>query len=409
MSICFESFKQAKRWFAGAVIAPLCVASVSAAPLTESMIMPKSDHSLLLDLERVGNRICAVGERGHVLFSDDQGEHWQQVKAPVSQMLTAVDFVDDHQGWAVGHDGNIIHTSDGGKTWVVQRNGLDAQAEMNQTAFHEAKQLINAIEKELAHRATIEAEGGELPPVPAELEKVDPYSGEIMSLEEALEEAKWQLENAREKLNKEEIAFPLMDIWFADSKHGWAVGAFGGFLKTADGGETWEDARKLLGNIDNYHLNAIGGTADGAIFVGGEAGYLMYSLDGGETWTQGDLGYDGTIFGIVTDATGQSNDVVITGLRGHTFISRDDGTSWEALHPGVDFSLASGRRQGDHLVLVGSGGSIAVSKDGGASFERYTLPARSSLSSVIMLDDSRLLMVGQGGIHHFDTNATAEQ
>ncbi len=42
------------------------------------------------------------------LVSDDGGKTWQQSSVPVSSDLTAVFFVDERKGWAVGHDGVIL-------------------------------------------------------------------------------------------------------------------------------------------------------------------------------------------------------------------------------------------------------------------------------------------------------------
>ena len=64
-----------------------------------------------------GQRLVAAGARGHVVYSDDLGASWQQAKVPVSADLTALHFVDARQGWAVGHEGVVLHTGDGGKTW----------------------------------------------------------------------------------------------------------------------------------------------------------------------------------------------------------------------------------------------------------------------------------------------------
>src|SRR6187551_1324135 len=82
-------------------------------------IEPLASSSLLLDLAVAGTRIVAVGERGHVMLSDDQGATWRQAKSvPTRTMLTAVYFADDEYGWAVGHDETILNTMDGGETWT---------------------------------------------------------------------------------------------------------------------------------------------------------------------------------------------------------------------------------------------------------------------------------------------------
>ena len=91
-------------------------------------IEPLAAGSLLLDLAVAGNRLVAVGERGHVLLSDDQGATWRQAKSvPTRVMLTAVFFVDAQYGWAVGHDETILNTVDGGETWTRSHFAPEAQ------------------------------------------------------------------------------------------------------------------------------------------------------------------------------------------------------------------------------------------------------------------------------------------
>ncbi len=93
-----------------------------------AQIAPLASESLLLDLATAGKRIVAVGERGHVLLSDDQGASWRQAKTvPTRVMLTAVFFIDANYGWAVGHDETIINTVDGGETWTRSHFAPEAQ------------------------------------------------------------------------------------------------------------------------------------------------------------------------------------------------------------------------------------------------------------------------------------------
>jgi photosystem II stability/assembly factor-like uncharacterized protein len=91
-------------------------------------VAPLAATSLLLDLAFAGNRVVAVGERGHVLLSDDHGVTWRQARSvPTRVMLTAVFFVDSEYGWAVGHDETILNTADGGETWTRSHFAPEAQ------------------------------------------------------------------------------------------------------------------------------------------------------------------------------------------------------------------------------------------------------------------------------------------
>ena len=55
-----------------------------------ALMLPKVPNSLLLDIAAAGNRLVAVGERGHILYSSDQGEHWVQAQVHTAVMLTLV-------------------------------------------------------------------------------------------------------------------------------------------------------------------------------------------------------------------------------------------------------------------------------------------------------------------------------
>lgn len=96
-------------------------AEAPAAPVKPrpSEIKPLTSKSLLLDIVNAGDRLFAVGDRGAVIASVD-GKEWAQVETPVRSPLTAVYFADAENGWAVGHDAAILHTADGGRSWVLQ-------------------------------------------------------------------------------------------------------------------------------------------------------------------------------------------------------------------------------------------------------------------------------------------------
>jgi photosystem II stability/assembly factor-like uncharacterized protein len=80
-----------------------------------------------------------VGAFGTMLSTTDGGRSWVKhslpwndliptiIKnaGPVAPNLNSVFFVSKTEGWVVGEFGLILHTEDGGKTWVSQRYGSD--------------------------------------------------------------------------------------------------------------------------------------------------------------------------------------------------------------------------------------------------------------------------------------------
>jgi photosystem II stability/assembly factor-like uncharacterized protein len=78
-----------------------------------------SSSSLLLDAAVAEDLIVVVGERGHILTSRDDGRTWRQASVPTRATLTGVFLHDDTLGWAVGHDGVILRTENGGDDWTL--------------------------------------------------------------------------------------------------------------------------------------------------------------------------------------------------------------------------------------------------------------------------------------------------
>ena len=103
---------------AGLAISPGARAQEAApAELEFSVRAPLASRSLLLDAVSADGLLVAVGERGHILLSEDQGQSWRQANVPTQATLTGVFFHDRNLGWAVGHDAIILRTKDGGENW----------------------------------------------------------------------------------------------------------------------------------------------------------------------------------------------------------------------------------------------------------------------------------------------------
>lgn len=61
---------------------------------------------------------------GMTLTGHAQDFIWTSQNSGVEVVLNDVYFTDNQNGWAVGNDGVIINTTDGGKTWTAQQSGV---------------------------------------------------------------------------------------------------------------------------------------------------------------------------------------------------------------------------------------------------------------------------------------------
>lgn len=89
--------------------------------------MASAQYSLTLDIAKAGERLVSVGERGHVMVSDDRGASWTQVDVPTRMQLNSIQFIDASIGYAVGEDEVILKTTDAGDSWHLQHEGSEAQ------------------------------------------------------------------------------------------------------------------------------------------------------------------------------------------------------------------------------------------------------------------------------------------
>ncbi|MEH6586547.1 MAG: YCF48-related protein [Halioglobus sp.] len=335
--------------------------------------MEKAASSMLLDIARAGQRLVAVGERGHILYSEDEGSRWVQAQVPTRVMLTRVFFIDDKYGWAVGHDGNMLHSSDGGVSWELQRDGVADQVGINEERAGRALGRVEELRLQLAV-------AGE---------------GQISDLQEALDEAEWALDNTRELLDETAYAPPLMDVWFSSPEQGWAAGGYGVLLHTANGGRNWADWSHKVDNPDELHLNGVIGDQLGSLYLASEWGTIFVSHNMGESWQPAESGYDGSFFGLVVNPN--SGGVYAYGLLGTIYRSADQGESWEEMNSGVSASLFGADSHDGSMIFVGQGGTATLTRDDGKTFAPLIQSQRDGLFGVTAWKDGKFMATGQGG------------
>lgn len=87
--------------------------------------MPAWLHDVVFSTD--GQRGVAVGWDGTVLATRDGGQSWEAQASATQVNLHGVAFsADGQRGWAVGRDGVVIATRDGGRNWRPQTSGTRA-------------------------------------------------------------------------------------------------------------------------------------------------------------------------------------------------------------------------------------------------------------------------------------------
>lgn len=307
--------------------------------------------SPLSGMARAGDRLVAVGQRGHILYSDDSGKHWQQASVPVSADLSAVNFPSALQGWAVGNDGVVLHSNDAGVTWHKQLDG---------------RQIGDLLVKHYSALATTEPGNEQWPLLAAE----------------------------GQRLTEQGADKPLLDVWFANDKLGYVVGVFNLILRTEDGGQSWTPFQDRTDNPQGFHLNAIASTGDG-VYIAGEQGLLLKWNDLDQRFLAVPTPYQGSFFGVV----GKPGEVVVYGLRGNVLRSTDGGQHWTALESGLHVSITAGFVDGNgHYRLFTQGGQMLVSQDSSAQLLLLPRPGPTPVTGATRATDGALVLVGSRGV-----------
>lgn len=357
----------ARRALLAHVMAALAVAPGAARAAARDLLaipaLPsaKAAKVLLLGVCLAGRRAVAVGERGVIVFSDDDGTTWRQASVPVSVTLTAVQFPTPEVGWAVGHDGVVLRSQDGGLRWTRRFDGTIANALMAADArqrLETARASGDAAAVEAAETAVEDAAaGGEFGP-----------------------------------------SRPLLGLWFHTPDDGFVVGSYGQIFRTRDGGERWESLGSALNNPDGLHCNAIAATPTGVLLIAGEGGRVYRSTDDGARWERLDTGSPGALYGVrALPEAGGGETLLAFGFGGRIF-RREGVAPWMSVASPTARSLIGGVTQGGAPLLVDAAGGWCFSKDRGASFQPLRAAGSAPVAGVAALREGALLQVGAGGV-----------
>lgn len=306
--------------------APAAQAADAAAPAGQDKIeyatpSALASKDLLLSATMAGKRLIAVGQFGHVIYSDDGGESWTQAKTvPTQVTLTSVFFLNDKIGYAGGHDSTVIRTDDGGVTWKLSYHNVESQSPIMSVYFENPEHGFAMG----AFSFVIETEDG----------------GKTWTQRSLIEGSQ---EDAH--LNK----------IFATKQGTILVAAeFGKVFRSTDHGKTFSEI------ATGYEGSFWGGMTlkDGSALIYGMRGNVYRTTDDGLTWTRINSGTDKSVGGGVELDNGT---IVLVGLQGYVGYSTDNGLNFT--------EVTRADRLGYVAVLQAANNQIAVFGEPGVKLQ----------------------------------------
>ncbi|WP_430292817.1 WD40/YVTN/BNR-like repeat-containing protein [Pseudomonas sp. B1-22] len=290
---------------AGLMAIALPLSAVSAAPLqpAPATVAVNATAASMLAAVWATDHLVAVGDHGVVLLTDAQGRNLRQAHSvPLSSPLTGVSFVDAQQGWAVGHWGAIVQTTDGGNNWQIQRVDTEVDRPLFAVHFFDSQ---HGVAVGLWSLVLTTDDGGKT----------------------------WSEQTLTPPPGAKRADLNLMGL-FSDTRGTlYAPAERGQLLRSDDRGKSWS-------YIDTGYNGTLWSGAvleDGSLLVGGQRGTLLHGNANGQGWQRVPLQSKGSITAISVSG----RQVLAVGLDGLMVKSVDGGQRFEEQQAPESVSLTA--------------------------------------------------------------------
>lgn len=223
----------------------------------------------------------------------------------------------------------------------------------------------------------------------------------------------WQIQQFQPELDK-----PLFDVVFLDANQGIAVGAYGMFYRTTDGGKHWQtEFHPELASADDQALLAELKESDPEAYAAEVESVLPHFnrlyREGQSLYMVGEAGFVAVSqdFGLnwqrlpefyngslFAIAKSPANTLIVAGLRGHLFRSTDQGQQWQQIQLPSPATLNSLFVAADGAIYAtGNGGTLLVSRDDGQSFSAIALTEGKAVLQMVAIG-AQLVLATEAGI-----------
>lgn len=319
-----------------------------------------SADAVLLGVDFVTNKIgWAVGENGTILHTRNGGITWEAQSSP-THLLFDICITSKDKGFVVGDRGTVMHTLDGGMNWNPQDS---------RTA-----ECFGGTHFVTSQKGWAVAEAGVI---------LHTTNGGAVWLPQ-----------------KSNTTQDLLAVYFIDDKTGWCVGSAGEIVHTTDGGKTWNQQKSgVKVNLFDIHF-----TSKKNGWVVGLFGTLLYTVDGGNRWqlstlTQ-HLKQEGLSQNIWLNAVYFINSQLgwVVGVDGLVFHTDNGGKTWTRQESNtLNFLYDVFFISKDEGWIVGKEGLVLHTTDGGNNWRPQRTHTKTDLTAIHMSSPETGLISGQGG------------
>jgi photosystem II stability/assembly factor-like uncharacterized protein len=273
----------------------------------------------------------AVGGNGTIIHTSDGGTTWTHQNSGTNNDLLAVNFLDTMNGWTAGKE-ILLMTSDGGVTWWPKATDKSTGMTFRDVVFVNATfGLVIGGDSTGNASYIVTFDGGNnwvYRPLPnsryvTDVDFIDGNNTWMVGLYDNTTGVYFNSTNAGMKWSGAFLDMPLMSVDFVDQLHGWIAGAVpsdvsanGRIYSTTNGGKTWSQYDAMVGITDLKFASYSRGWAVGYM------GVILCTANGGTDWTEQNGGTMKNLYAIsVVDV----NNSWIAGAVGTVLHTADGG------------------------------------------------------------------------------------
>ncbi len=293
----------------------------------------------------------AVGRNGTIIHSNNGGNVWFPQISGTQRYLKSVSFTDVNNGWAVGDSGTILRTTNGGLTWL--NRSLDVGYAINSVKFlTPLKGFICAGEG----RVFVTNTGG----------------------------------NSWSQLSLVTTSY-LASIFFLDQNNGWIAG-YTTILRTTDGGANWVPV--ISGSPEFVDIRFFDNQIGVATKLSGE---IHKTTNGGTSWTQ--LVANLNNKPVRSTSFVSQNILVATTSDGSIFRSSNGGVNWTFVQRIGNSSLNNiFIKDAFNAWIVGDNGVTIRSSNDGSTWLKTTISMTdNSIKDIVFIESNRGCAVTSDG------------
>lgn len=296
----------------------------------------------------------AVGGQGTILSTQDGGERWTGQVSGTLARLRGVQFVNAQTGWVVSEDGEILQTRDGGNTWSMTSGQLGSGRGFSAVTFAgERKGWV-----------------------------VGEY-GTLLATSDGGETFRPQVSGNSQH---------LQTVFFLNEQRGWVAGNAGTLLRTEDGGSSWQP---LVGNNDWGTIRSLRFQDERMGWMIEDIGGMWRTRDGGLTWDPVPIPEGMTWRGMDVDAAGRG---LAVGDRGAVLRLDAQSHRWVPASRASDPLLRAVSFSNPQVGWVlGEEGVLLRTQDGGRTWLPQWKDRTRSWYALQFVDAQHGWVVGEGG------------